>query len=303
MSRGLWQRLCSWFAGDLAPPAEDVERLRASFKARYNAFRLLLAANQRALEAMTDIERALESARPIDLSYIRHRYTQVAAAVYNMVACLERIQPHEHRALVEQFRQAQNRIDAILDVPEPNPDSPLVLQLRGLTAADADLVGAKMALLGDLSTALGVPIPAGFVTTARAYHAVMTHSGLGYEIRRLIQVGGTDEPRKLAETSRRVRDLIAGTPLPEALELALIDGYRELRKEAGPDATLLMRSSALGEDTPGCSFAGIYESVFDVTGSTLIRAFKQVIASKYSPQAIHYRLHAGLRDDTEAMCV
>jgi pyruvate,water dikinase len=66
---------------------------------------------------------------------------------------------------------------------------------------------------------------------------------------------------------------------------------------------LSVRSSALGEDTEKSSFAGQYRSNLNVSQEFLADAYKEIVASKYSPQAIMYRLNMGFRDEDMAMCV
>jgi phosphoenolpyruvate synthase/pyruvate phosphate dikinase len=63
-----------------------------------------------------------------------------------------------------------------------------------------------------------------------------------------------------------------------------------------------MHSSAVGEDTKA-SFAGQYISELNVTRENILHAYKSVVASKYSPRAILYRLRYGLDDRETPMCV
>ena len=44
-------------------------------------------------------------------------------------------------------------------------------------------------------------------------------------------------------------------------------------------------------------FAGQYESLLNVRPSGLVESYLEVVASKYTPQAMQYRRHRGLRDD------
>jgi pyruvate,water dikinase len=63
-----------------------------------------------------------------------------------------------------------------------------------------------------------------------------------------------------------------------------------------------MRSSAVGEDSRS-SFAGQYRTVLNVTEDDIIHAYKKVIASKYSPRALYYRINYGLSDMETPMAV
>ncbi len=51
-----------------------------------------------------------------------------------------------------------------------------------------------------------------------------------------------------------------------------------------------MRSSAIGEDSD-LSFAGQYLSRLNVPPAQLLLAYKEVLASLYSPRAISYRFN------------
>ena len=69
-----------------------------------------------------------------------------------------------------------------------------------------------------------------------------------------------------------------------------------------PDQLLAVRSSALAEDGE-VSFAGQYASELDVPADEVVAAYKRVIAGKYCPRAISYRIHHGLSDADTAMAV
>ena len=54
------QTLNRWFRRPARPaPSSDVEALRLAFQARYHQFKLLLSANNKALEIMNEIQAAL----------------------------------------------------------------------------------------------------------------------------------------------------------------------------------------------------------------------------------------------------
>jgi pyruvate,water dikinase len=63
-----------------------------------------------------------------------------------------------------------------------------------------------------------------------------------------------------------------------------------------------MRSSAVREDSEA-SFAGQYRSVLNVGGDGLAAAYKEVVASSFSPRAISYRQMAGIDLTETPMCV
>ncbi len=65
---------------------------------------------------------------------------------------------------------------------------------------------------------------------------------------------------------------------------------------------MAVRSSAVGEDSE-FSFAGQYATVLDVRRDNLIAAYLDVLASKYRPEALTYRIHTGFGDEETPMAV
>ena len=167
-----------------------------------------------------------------------------------------------------------------------------------------DLVGGKMANLGDVKNRLHMNVPEGFVITAAAHDMFMQADGLQREIDRLFQVAGSDEDRNLDLVSSQIRQLIMSAEVPEPIYLAVVEAYTRM-KEAnnGQEIRMAVRSSAYGEDAENSSFAGQYRSELNVGFSQFFYYYKQVMATKYSVQAIAYKINRGFRDEDIAMCV
>ena len=100
-----------------------------------------------------------------------------------------------------------------------------------------------------------------------------------------------------------MQQLIVRSPVPEDIRREAMGAWEQLA--AGRDAPLRMalRSSALGEDAAGASFAGQYRSVLNVGAENFLEDYKEVLAGKYAIQAMVYRLNRGIRDEDVAMCV
>ena len=82
--------------------------------------------------------------------------------------------------------------------------------------------------------------------------------------------------------SQEVQELIFATPLPKDLEEILL-----LTAQALPSQRLAVRSSAVGEDSE-YSFAGQFVTLLNVTVEDLPNKYKQILAGKFTPQAIRY---------------
>jgi pyruvate,water dikinase len=131
----------------------------------------------------------------------------------------------------------------------------------------------------------------------------MTHSDLQTEIDRRIQAASVEDRDAFHSLSADIQQLVMRSPLPEDLEKAIEDAYARIEEQEGPGVTVAMRSSALGEDFAGTSFAGQYRSELNVSRENLFEAYREIVASKYGVPAMTYRLHRGLRDEDIAMCV
>ncbi len=151
-----------------------------------------------------------------------------------------------------------------------------------------------MAGIGEIVKSTGLPVPPGFVITTLAYRRLIEHNDLRDEINRLLQSAGPDDQENLLALSSRIRNLIAMAEVPQDVARAIRRSYLELCDEAGEEACVSLRSSALGEDAAGQTFAGQFASKLNVAADDLLESYKEVVASKYSPQAMTYRLNRGI---------
>jgi pyruvate,water dikinase len=291
----------SWLGRDRA--AEDRGDGTVLFQRRYHALRLLLAANNEALDTMAEMEQAAGGARPFGMSFVRSRCTAVGVSVFKMVSNLDALAPGSYGELFGVLEEIRHRIQSVLEDRREPDDLPLVAPLERVDGTWAASVGSKMATLGEVAGALGLPVPAGFAITTRAYSLLLEHNDLQPEIDRLIQTSEGDQTIDLFALSSRLRQLVVAAEVPPRLAESIHEAYRNLAAGSTGELTVAVRSSAVGEDSPESSFAGQYRTELNVRQQHLLDAYRQVVASKYSPQAIQYRLERGLRDDQVAMSV
>jgi pyruvate, water dikinase len=286
----------------LDPP--EVEALRLTFKSRFHSFKLLLAANTRVLEAMADIQRALQGTEPFSTAFVQARCTSISVNVFRMINDMENIAPGKYSELRESFAAIQHRIDALLGRKKHTSDPRIVIPLEAVSSDMTDLVGGKMANLGDVKNRLHMKVPSGFVITAAAHEMFMSADGLQKEVDRLFQVAGSDEDRNLDLVSSQIRQRIMSADVPEPIYLAVVEAYEQMKQQTnGQEVRMAVRSSAHGEDAENSSFAGQYRSELNVSFHQFFYYYKQIMASKYSVQAIAYKLNRGFRDEDIAMCV
>jgi pyruvate, water dikinase len=282
---------------------ETVEELRAAFKFRYEGFRRVLTANTKALDIMNDLENALLGHRPFGMSFIRSNCQAVSANVFRMIKELNELAPGKYSDLFVRFNIIQDRTNELLTRRHHFTGDKFVIPFDNIDTSIVDQVGGKMAKLADVRNRMGLPVPNGFVVTSHAYEKFMEHSNLQAEIYRRISAAESDKAEDLYQASAELQQLIVQAPMPQDLERAILDAYRYLEREAGQNARVVLRSSALGEDAAGRSFAGQFRSELNVGGGNVIEAYKRVVASKYGFGAVAYRLNRGIPDEEVAMCV
>lgn len=280
--------------------------MRQSFKARHHNFKLLLAGNNEALEGISRLETLARGAEPFGDNALRAQISQVITLAYRNIKRLEAVCEKPQPALVERFMAIKDTLDSLLATRPPPTDGPLVKPLAQCTKADADLAGPKMARLGEVASVLSLPTPSGFVITAAAFAACMEQNGLGEEIRRRIQAHGHDLAER-AQIAQSLQSLITATPLPARVASAMKEAMATLHQEEeateGQPLRLAVRSSALGEDLAGASFAGQFRSLVNVNPDSLEDAYREIIASTYSLEAMSYRIQKGVPEEDAAMSV
>ena len=282
---------------------QSPEELRLAFRGRYHLFKLLLNANNKALDIMTEMEEALKGTWPFGMSFVRSRCTSVSTSVFQIVKNLNDLAPGKYGALFSRFKEIQMKVNPFISPRMLSRDGALVKPLREVDKSMADLVGSKMANLAEIGRQVDFRIPGGFAITAPGYDLFIKHNDLQAEIDQRIQSTNVEQLDQLFSLSASIQQLIMASPLPPDLERAILEQYRFLEEEAGKGVRVALRSSALGEDVPGTSFAGQYRSELNVSGGNILEAYKNVVASKYSLTAMTYRLNRGIRDEEVAMCV
>ena len=281
----------------------EAERLRLAFKDRYHHFKLLLSANNQALQVMADIERALHAGGAFGMAFVRDRCTGVSVNVLRMINALDHLSQGKYPGLRPRFNAVNQEVNRILSARPVISNETPVLPLSAIDKTATGLVGGKMAMLGELKNRLGLKVPDGFAVTTHAYERFFMETGLRDEVNRMIQSADPEDVEGLYILSVRIRKEIVRTKIPEDIAAAIRSEWRALEARVGAPFTLAVRSSALGEDAAGSSFAGQYHSELNVRPGELLDTYKSVLAGKYNLQAIVYRLNRGLRDEDIPMAV
>ena len=270
--------------------------------AKYDHFMDFLTKNRSTLEIISELEQLYYKGGPFTMATVAARYRELRAAARALTAALNGISRGKYKDLDRAIDRINRKIALILAPRCPLPTGPMVLHLEALEPEMVRMAGAKATNLGLIQKFLGGPVPPGFVITARATHLFFQEAGLAGPIEERLRGLSLETPALLDSESRVIQDLILTAEMPVRLATEIYQAYRDLEAKIHPLVRLAMRSSAVGEDSEA-SFAGQYATELNVTADNLLSAYKKVLASKYSPRAIAYRLRYGLEDWDTLMCV
>ena len=181
-----------------------------------------------------------------------------------------------------------------------NKKKQLVMWFENLRVTDIPLVGGKNASLGEMINA-GMPVPPGFAITAYTYETFIEKTGLAENIYKTIKeviIDPTD-PKQYDTASRKIRELIEKTSIPEEIESTIKAAYDELNKRLNLEEPFVaVRSSATAEDLPDASFAGQQDTFLNVRGTNdLMHNVRKCWSSLFTPRAIFYRNEKGFEHE------
>jgi pyruvate,water dikinase len=258
----------------------SVEGLRT----RFERFRHLLDRNSRVLELMADAGAKLGGDYLFDTQYLRWLDAELAEAVRAVVQDLAAVSGNRYPALQEAFERIRDGVRAGLESRVMAEAGPLVVPLDAVGTELAALVGEKMARLGETRNRLELTVPDGFVITTAACRRLLSQPAL---------MGRLDILRQgrapLAEASAGLVQVIREAEVPA-------DVARTVQRAlSGFDrgTSFAVRSSALGEGGV-VTFAGQHLTLLNVPRDDVLDAWRQVVASLFSPQSLDYRRRLGL---------
>jgi pyruvate, water dikinase len=270
----------------------------ARFRLLHAEFRKLLSANNTLLETIADLERKSAEQEFFDTPYVQRRVIRAVAEVHAMVESLAVISGDRYPGLRGALRSITAALTTITTPPHATRQE-LALDLPAISASQADLVGGKMANLGEARNVLGLPTPDGFAVTIPGFRAYLDAAGLSSALLE----GQFADPRDLQPGSpASARQAVLAADVPEAVAAAIAEAADRLAARSGVRRALAVRSSAVGEDGVR-SFAGQFLTELNIRDDGLVAAYRRVVASLYSTEAATYRRLHGIPPESAAMAV
>jgi pyruvate,water dikinase len=283
----------------------NVEESARVFRNKYSSFKELLASNAELLKIVADIEVKLQGRDIFGMAYIRSQTTRAMFHAIRMVKAFEGLAGKPFPALEERLEAFRGQIGNVLDVRRETKVEAYVLPYTSITRDMVDVVGGKSANLGEVLNKVKLPIPRGFAITTKAYDDFVRQGDMAEEIEKAKLGVDANDPEGIVRISEDIQALFLRAEVPAPIATAILGAYDLLREEVdphGPGPNVSMRSSAIGEDSE-LSFAGQYLSVLNVPREQMLRNYKMIIASLFTPRAISYRLQKGVPVDDIAMSV
>jgi pyruvate,water dikinase len=276
--------------------------LQGSHVRKYRAFRVFLDHNQAALSAIADLEQAYYSGRPFSLSWAVAKYEALLEAALGAVYALASLKDKPESALDAALAGLDRLITGELTPEYIAQSKDLVLPFERIREDAAHITGAKAANLARIRNELALPVPNGFSVTTVAAGRFLSENAVNEIIAEKLAMVSLEQPATFDRFLEDIRTAILHAAVPPAVADEILHSYRDLEKKTRPGVRVAVRSSAVGEDTEA-TFAGQYETVLNATEGGLLDAYKYVLASKYSPRAVAYRLRYGLSDTETPMAV
>jgi pyruvate,water dikinase len=156
---------------------------------------------------------------------------------------------------------------------------------------DVAVAGGKGASLARM-TALGMPVPPGFVVPADALEAALAETVAAI---RAVLARGEDGASELAAVAAEAQALVRAADSGGAFPARVAEAYGRLGEG---DVPVAVRSSATAEDSHAASFAGQQETYLHIRGvEDIVERIRDCWCSFFTERALFYRRVKGsLRD-------
>jgi pyruvate,water dikinase len=178
-----------------------------------------------------------------------------------------------------------------LDDQEDTMTAAAIRWIEDISLQDADAVGGKAANLGELMRGK-FPVPPGFVVTADAYLDAMGAAGVRSALLGCVQQSHPLDYESLLAASNEARRLITTTGIPGSLREQIVEAAKKLAIERDRETpiSVVVRSSAVGEDASDTSYAGMNDTFTNLTAiDEILDAVVDCWASLFGQRVLAYR--------------
>ncbi|MBW1982340.1 MAG: pyruvate, water dikinase [Deltaproteobacteria bacterium] len=265
-----------------------------TFLELFKTFQNILEKNNKILEVIAGMGDKLGGEYVFDKQYIISSCREVGELVRDLIYDLNIIAQKKYLDLYDAFERIHHDIEEELAGRPVISEGSYVIPLEEIPRDSSDMVGGKMANLGEIVNILGLASSPGFVITTAAFKAFMEYNNIWDRIR--------EQPLD-EKSAEEIYRLICDGSVPGEIQNDLQSCVDRLADKVGRyNLFFAVRSSARGEDSLH-SFAGQFKSYLNEPVQNLTQCYKEVVASGYSPSALAYRREKEIGEDEVAMAV
>ena len=268
---------------------------------KYEALKELLSYDICCHEEMAEFQDLLHDGHREDFARIRKRFAHFSAQVAGMIQALETMDPGTYSSLKSYHKKFDFYTRFLIATPAINFSPPYVFAFEDITIDNKE-IGNKAKHLAVLKNILHSSVPRGFAISTSGYHYFIEYNNLRETIEAQLAELDINDTESLNLTSKKIKRILIEAELPPDIQNEIYKAYDIWNPSGDESIQVAVRSSAISEDGE-CSFAGQYSTVLHVDRSGIGEAYKKVLASKYSPEALFYRISQGLGDEETAMSV
>ncbi len=269
---------------------------------KYEDFKSLLTQDLRAHEIMADLEEIYYGEKRVDIEVVKKKYYELSDCVLSMVTKLSKISPIRYHTLNDYYKKFDFYIKYLFAPEIISFSPPYVLDNKSSDHDNSQVLGGKSGNLYKIHNVLNVQIPKSFVITTNAFRYFMEYNDLSKTINRQLAKIDITQPAKLQQISHNLTRCIKDAIVPEEIKDLIRESVDNMQSSSAGKLVFAVRSSAVAEDGI-CSFAGQYKSLLNIDPGNIVKAYKEVVASKYSSNALYYRITRGMVDSDTPMAV
>ncbi len=271
------------------------------FKILFADFKKSLELNNQILDLIADANDKLSGDYIFDEQYIQTTCRELTDLVRELIVIINHLTDQKYSDLFSSFHHIEEEIEDILQGQILYPVAEYTLPYSSVTRDLLDGVGGKNAHIAEIGSLLELRIPEGFAITTSAFSTFWTENRLEETIYPVV-AQWQQKKMTVEDAARTIQQAIMNAVVPKKLEKAIMAAAEQISRDLDTTPCFAVRSSALGEDD-AASFAGQYRSCLNIPLDELPRAYKEVIASLYSPEAMEYRLLKDFRPNEVVMAV
>jgi pyruvate,water dikinase len=269
-----------WLPNPFQGRENDSDQVLRELRNKFTHFLAILDQNNQVLKIMSDMEEKARGEYLFDMNYIRDSLAGIQNTVGAMIEEMIALGGEKYAGLRERYHDVGEEVERVLPTCRPIEPDQYTMPFDSLGRVRTCSVGGKNAQLGEMKVELGLPVPDGFAISVAAYGRFVQANKLQSHISRYLKKLDIRSYQDLVRVSNEIQKIVLACPVPDDLADAIRVSHTRLKIKY-----------------PHQRFS------LNVPGDRLVERYREVLASKFTPQAIYYLLSHSLSEADMAMAV